>query len=82
MIMSETEENDWCAFCLTATDNNRKKIGMAKMFLFFLQTRHTKNINVTVKFRTCVKRKTWNAVPCSVQGNELSKTETKLNCNR
>lgn len=35
MIMSETEENDWCAFCLTATDNNRKKIGMAKMFLFF-----------------------------------------------
>lgn len=43
------------------------------VFFFLLQTRHTKNINVTVKFRTCVKRKTWNAVPCSVQGNKLSK---------
>lgn len=43
------------------------------VFFFLLQTRHTKNINVAVKFRTCVKRKTWNAVPCSVQGNELSK---------
>lgn len=50
-----------------------KKSVWPKCFFFLLQTRHTKNINVTVKFRTCVKRKTWNAVPCSVQGNKLSK---------